>query len=130
MARRKAKAEKLLPFPIKLDLTPEMDAALGQLAVGGPETIAGFLLELAKRLGPDGVTGLPATLGAMGIEGPGNFLMEELDGLFAEPNDEYTGPVEGIYFSVTITLKGTDHPKVVRKLEVPDMTFADLHHAI
>jgi hypothetical protein len=130
MARRKAKEEGLLPFPIKLDLTPEMDAALGQLAAGRPEMIAGFLLHLAQRLGPDGVSGLPATLGAMGIEGPGNFLTEELGSLVAGPDDDYPGPVEGICFSVTITLEGTAHPKVVRKLEVPDMTFADLHDAI
>lgn len=111
-------------IPLAIDLTPEMQATIGQIVERGPLYLVAFLEKLSERLND---SGLPSQEFISSLE---NYL-PPMGGGDENGLQTYSEsfPVPGVFFTVTVKLKGTK-PPITRKLEVPDMLFGELHDVL
>lgn len=116
MAKKKA-------LPTKLTLSPTLLQAIDALVEGGPELFGEFANALNSRLLADPRW---ASLIEEVQQEAGIHLGQMPDG---QQSFTVDFPMPGVFFTATLKLKDSK-PPVTRKLEIPDVTFGELHEII
>lgn len=118
-----AKKKSLPAKSAKPVLSPILRQALDELIEGGPDVFGQFSIELNERLAADPRW---ASLLEEAHREAGISVENLPDGRQSFSIDF---PMPGVFYTATLKLKHSK-PPVTRKLEIPDVTFGELHEII